>query len=117
MTNLIAGTGSLTKLGAGVLTLAATNLYSGATGVSNGVLRLTHAQALAAGTDVSVAAGAKIRLDFTGTQVVHRLTVGGVLQTINKPVGSAQLSAALEGAGYLRPTEGSPTRGTLIRIQ
>jgi autotransporter-associated beta strand protein len=116
VSNLVAGAGSLTKLGAAVLTLTATNDYSGATLVSNGVLRLTHAQALAAGTDVSIAAGAKIRLDFVGTQVVHRLVIGGILQTINKPVGSAQLPAAIEGAGYLRPSDGAPVRGALIGV-
>jgi autotransporter-associated beta strand protein len=52
VTNIIGGSGSLTKLGAGTLTLGAANTYTGATVVSNGTLAVTGK--LAPGSAVSV---------------------------------------------------------------
>ena len=45
----IGGTGSLTKSGAGILTLSASNSYSGGTTVSGGTLRVTNASGSATG--------------------------------------------------------------------
>jgi fibronectin-binding autotransporter adhesin len=45
----IGGTGSLTKAGAGILTLSAANSYSGGTTVSGGTLRVTNASGSATG--------------------------------------------------------------------
>ncbi len=109
--------GGLVKLGAGSLTLAAAHAHTGATVVSNGVLRLALPAALSSATEVVVAPGATVDLAFSGTQTVRRLVVGGVLQTVNKPVGAAQLPGSLSGLGYLLPTEGAPPRGTLICVQ
>jgi autotransporter-associated beta strand protein len=46
MSGAISGSGSLTKIGAGMLTLAGTNTYSGNTNVNGGTLQLGNAQAL-----------------------------------------------------------------------
>jgi len=110
--------GGLTKLGTGSLTLSGTNTYAGVTAVSNGVLRLTHNQALSAATDVYIAAGAgaKVKLDFSGTNTIHRLYVDGVLQQKNKPVGIIQLPTALDGSGYFLPTDGALPKGTMVRF-
>ena len=117
-TRAASASGGLTKLGTGSLTLSGTNTYAGVTAVSNGVLRLTHNQVLSAATDVYIAAGAgaKVKLDFSGTNTIHRLYVDGVLQQKNKPVGIIQLPTALDGSGYFLPTDGAPRKGTMIRI-
>ena len=113
---VVSGGFALTKVGAGTLTLTGTNTYSGATAVSNGVLRLTHNLAVSAATDVYIAAsaGAKVQLD-SGTTTIHRLYVDGVLQQKNKPVSKIQLPTALDGLGYFLPTDGT-IKGTLIRV-
>jgi fibronectin-binding autotransporter adhesin len=54
LTNLIAGTGTLLKLGAGTLTLSAANSFSGLTTISNGTL--------AAGCNLSLNAGNALTL-------------------------------------------------------
>src|SRR5256886_13826267 len=72
---LISGSGGLSQLGSGTLTLAAANTYTGATNVSAGVLTLTNSSAIANSSHVTVtgtldvsAAGASIKsLAGTGT--------------------------------------------------
>jgi autotransporter-associated beta strand protein len=59
----ISGSGSLTKLGAGVLTLTAANTYAGNTTISNGTLQLGINNALPA---TSVYAGPAGNLDLAG---------------------------------------------------
>jgi autotransporter-associated beta strand protein len=115
----LSGTGdTLTKIGSGTLTLSATNTYTGATSVSNGVLRLTLAEALASGTAVviSTTTGAKIDLNFTGTVTVRSLTVDGELLTRNKVYSSANLPNVLSGGGFLYTVEGVPPKGTTILV-
>jgi fibronectin-binding autotransporter adhesin len=108
--------GGLTKRGAGTLTLSGANTYSGATAVSNGVLKTTHNQALPAGTDVHIATGAKLEQAFTGTATVRRLYVDGILQVRNKSYSKASLPQALDGDGLLYVTEGAAPKGALIVI-
>ncbi len=108
--------GRLTKIGTNTLSLTATNTYSGATIVSNGVLRLTHTQVLAATNEVRIATGAVINLDFNGTQTIRRLYINGEPMTVNKLYGQYNRPASLSGNGYLLPTEGPKPKGTLIRL-
>ncbi|MEI7900760.1 MAG: autotransporter-associated beta strand repeat-containing protein, partial [bacterium] len=118
VSNSISGTGTLTQSGSGTLVLSGTNTYAGATVVSNGILRLTHAQCLSTNTAVSISSGAKIDLAFTGVNTVRSLTVDGVLQVRNKVYGTYNLPEALSGNndGFLRTIEGAPPKGTLILI-
>jgi autotransporter-associated beta strand protein len=113
--NLISGTGSLT-VASGTLALAGANTYSGATLVSNGVLRLTQTQCLATNTAVAIASGGMIDLAFTGVTTVRSLTINGVLQTRNRLFSRANRSAALSGDGFFLATEGAAPKGTLITI-
>ncbi len=67
--------GGLTKLGSGMLTLTATNTYTGATSISNGVLILGVATALPVGANVNVAGGTYSLGGFTVTN--STVTVNG----------------------------------------
>jgi len=115
VSNVISGPGSLT-LASGTLTLAGTNTYSGATVVSNGVLRLAQAQALSTSTDVSVVSGAKIDLAFEGAATVKSLTVNGVLKTKNTVFSASTLGAALSGGGSLMTLDGAAPKGTMVQV-
>ena len=55
---VVAGTGALTKLGVGTMVLTSNNTYSGATTVSNGVLKLTAAGSISNSAVVNVVSGA-----------------------------------------------------------
>ena len=70
--------GGLTKLGSGTLTLSGTNTYSGATTVSNGVLKLGVANALPNTGAINVAGGT---LDLGGFTVTNAQVSGSGLVT------------------------------------
>ena len=74
--NTISGNGSLTKQGAGRLTLSGANTYSGATHIDAGVLLLTGANLGNGAGAVTVAAGAALELAFAATPV-NPMTISG----------------------------------------
>lgn len=84
--------GGLTKLGAGTLTLSASNTYSGPTTISNGTLVISNA-CLADAANVNIAASGKLQLSFTGTDVVNGLTIAGVTKA-NGTYGATGSGAA-----------------------
>ena len=110
-------TGRLIKIGSGTLTLTGTNTYSGATVVSNGVLRLTHAQVLPAAADVYLTSGATLQLDYAGTTTIRRLYINGELMTVNVAYGAARRPGVLSGTGYLFTTEGSQPKGSVMLLR
>lgn len=71
--------GGLTKLGAGTLTLTASNTYTGDTTINAGTLIITSPY-LADTANVNIAASGKLQLNFAGTDVVNGLTIAGVAQ-------------------------------------
>ena len=90
--NLLAsGTGGLSKQGAGTLTLAGRNTYSGTTAVQGGVLALANQAALGEGL-LNISSGAKVALNFTGQSYVSQLTLGGAVQAAGT-YGSSSSSA------------------------
>jgi fibronectin-binding autotransporter adhesin len=103
---------SVAKIGAGTQTLSGRNLYSGATVVSQGTLKLTQEQCLTTNTTVWLASGATLNLDFAGTNVIQALYIDGVLQ----PYGSLGPSShpSLQGTGFLWPLRGTSTGLTLV---
>ncbi len=89
---VISGTAALTKSGAGILTLAAANLYAGATTVSAGTLRVTNSSGSATGSGaVSVSSGA----------VLDGANAGGITGTSTIANG-ASLTPGIGAAGTLK---------------
>ncbi len=92
VSNVISGSGSVTKLGTGTLILTGANTYTGATTVSAGTLAISHASGLGgtgAGAGTTVASGAT--LDLQGVTVgAETLTLNG--GTLATSTGSSSLS-------------------------
>jgi autotransporter-associated beta strand protein len=88
----ITGGGSLVKAGAGTLTLASGNTYSGDTTVSEGVLRLNSPNSSNETTAVTICSGAKLDLNFDESG-------GPVTDTVDKLfIGTTQMQAGVYGA-------------------
>jgi len=120
ISSLITGTGSFTKEGTGLLTLNnASNNYSGNTIVSAGTLSLTTAGTpwLSDLGDVSIASGALLSLDFTGTDTIANLFLEGVQQNGGTygGIGSGATfeTALLSGTGLLNVTSAVPEPETM----
>jgi autotransporter-associated beta strand protein len=91
---------SLTKTGSGTWTISGHNTYSGPTTVTQGTLAVATAESLGPKTDVAVARGSKIHLNFPGRAKVHGLACG------SKVLAAGAYSAAnnpefISGAGTL----------------
>jgi autotransporter-associated beta strand protein len=104
---------ALTKIGTGEITLTSTsNGYSGSTTVEGGILTLKDSSFLPSGGVISVAAGAKLNLDYTGTSTAATFRIAGVAQFTGKwgRIGSiAALGAnfetdAITGDGLINVT-------------
>jgi fibronectin-binding autotransporter adhesin len=101
----ISGAFTLTKAGAGTLTLSGTNTYSGLTTVSAGALTITNSSALgstAAGTTVS--SGAVLQLDGSGGD----LAVGAEALTLN--------GTGISSNGALRSLAGNNSWAGLVTL-
>ncbi|MGA2617295.1 MAG: autotransporter-associated beta strand repeat-containing protein [Thermoguttaceae bacterium] len=96
-----AATTSLTKTGSGAWTLSGSNSYTGPTTVSGGRLRLAGVRSLGAKTEISVARGAMLDLNFKGELKVRKLTLGGVVQPTGV-YGAEDARKFIEGAGVLK---------------
>ena len=93
-------TTAVTKSGAGAWTLSGVNSYTGATTVAAGTLVLAGARSLGPKTDVIVADGAALDLDFQGRMNVRSLSVGGKMQPPGE-YGAARFPQVIRGAGVL----------------
>ena len=100
---------SLTKLGTGTLILDKSNTYTGSTSVKAGILSLNNA-CLADAADVALTTGAVLNLNFSGTDTVGKLIIGGVEQYQGIWGGQASSAlhktAAITGTGLLNVTAG-----------
>ncbi len=110
----LSGTGGLTKLGAGTLTVFGFNDYSGATIVSAGTLKAGVSGALSFNSVHTIAAGAAIDL-FGSIQFIAGLSGAG--NVINTSPDSARLIIGTPGvgditgtfSGSIRDGSGNPT--------
>lgn len=100
---LLAGSpsGGLVKLGAGTLTLSATNTWTGGTTISNGTLRIAASGSIGASTVVRLAPGALLDVSPQGTGFV--VAAG---QTLG---GEGAVTGDLTIAGTLAPGNGVGT--------
>jgi len=104
----ITGTGGLTKAGAGTLTTTGTNSYTGDTTVTGGILSVAGPN-LADEAAVSIAPGAKLNLNFTGTDIIGSLSINGSLPLPDGLYSKTTHSSFITGDGILRvitPTQG-----------
>jgi len=106
----IPGNGGLTKSGAGTWTLTNANSYSGDTTVTGGILSLGNGSSptgLANTAHVIVASGAKLHLNYSGTDAVNQLWLGGA----RMPAGvySSGNSSFITGSGTLTVSDVSAT--------
>jgi autotransporter-associated beta strand protein len=92
LSGVLSGTGGngLTKAGAGVLTLSASNTYSGATMVSGGTLALSGNGSIASSPTITVASGAALNVSALGSPFT--LEAGQTLQGSGTVTGNAKLS-------------------------
>jgi fibronectin-binding autotransporter adhesin len=105
---VVSGTGSLTKQGAGTLTLTAANTFVGTTTISAGTISLSGGNnRLATGGTVSFAGNAG--LSVSGSQSLSRVTLAN---DVSAAVGGGG-SLALTGASFFIGGSGSNTSQTL----
>lgn len=106
----ISGDGSLTKEGAGTLTLSAANTYTGGTFVDEGTLATTGPAAFSDDSAVTVAPGAILHLGFEGSDTVTALTLGS--ETLGSGTYNATTHPAfITGSGSIVVPDNDPFIG------
>jgi fibronectin-binding autotransporter adhesin len=106
----------LTKTGAGTQTLVGANLYTGDTVVSQGALALMQNQCLSDSTAVRISGGATVDLNFSGTDDIRELYIGGVQQR-RGVYGQDTDPTVFSGTGHLRVLSGPPPLVTIFSFQ
>ena len=123
--HVLQGSGGLTKTGSGTLTLGADNLYTGATRIDEGRLRLQGAGSLGRGSDLAIASNAVLDLTaISGSRFVGALSGSGsillgdtLLQTVSAAdttfagVISGQGGILKDGTGRLTLTNANTFSG------
>lgn len=70
-------TTTLIKSGTGRWTLSGTNSCTGPTMIKQGTLSLPHARSLGANTEIAIASGARLEVNFKGQMTLRKLTLDG----------------------------------------
>jgi outer membrane autotransporter protein len=95
----ISGTGGLTKIGAGTLTLAGNNLYSGGTALNAGTLAVGSSTALGTG-DLTFANGTTLQAATNGLSLANAMTLNGT-STVDTQANALTLAGNIVGGGGL----------------
>ncbi len=90
----LSGETPLTKAGDGTLILSGANTYTGDTIVADGVLE-TASAFLDDNSNLEIATGAQVKLNFSGTDIVDSLTFDGVPQAAGTTYGATGSGAAV----------------------
>ena len=102
ITAILGGSGALTKSGSGTLTLSGSNIYSGATNITGGILEITNASGLGStvgATTISPNATLKINGNLSITEALNISGNGNAsLGAINTVAASASGTVTLGGA-------------------
>ena len=96
----LAGTGALTKLGAGPLTLSGASTYTGGTNISAGGVLLLAQGALGTSGDITVASGAALNVSQIPAGS-YTLAAGRTLTNSGTILGSLVVGGTLTGIGAL----------------
>lgn len=97
---VLTGSGSLEKIGSGTLILSGANNYAGDTTAAAGTLFL-NAPNLSESSTISVVSNAVLQLDYSGTNTVAALMLGGIAQP-DGVYGSRNSGGLITGTGFLR---------------
>ena len=111
---------SLTKLGAGLLTIDAANTYTGGTTIGAGTLKLSGAGTLGP-VDASVAVSSGALLDLNGTNQSITLAAGNGVGTVANNSGSGTSVLTLRAtvvtdAGFLTIADSTSTPGGKVAV-
>ena len=106
---VLAGSGGLHKTGAGILTLAGANTYSGPTTVDAGTLAVGTPDALRSNGTITINEAGTLRLDGVSTslgaiQGTGTLEINGAVASVGADGGSATFAGRLTGNGSLTKT-------------
>ncbi|MFT7487670.1 MAG: autotransporter-associated beta strand protein [Candidatus Promineifilaceae bacterium] len=112
----LSGAGSLTKMGAGMLTLAGENSYSGTTAVVEGSLGFTATNGLDVATDLYIDPGTGLQLDYSGIISVNTFYIDGIKQPIDL-YSTNNLPAYISGTGIIAPQKGSITGAFMLIVR
>ena len=101
ISSAILGTGPLTKISAGTLTLSGTNSYSAATTINNGTLAITTDTNLGAGAStLTLNSGTILQANGSSSLSSHTVTLGGAA-TIDTNGNPFSITSAILGSGPL----------------
>jgi autotransporter-associated beta strand protein len=99
LSGTISGTGGLTKIGSGTLTLSGNNLYSGGTALNAGTLAVGSSTALGTG-DLTFANGTTLQAAANGLSLANAMTLNGT-STVDTQANALTLSGNIVGTGGL----------------
>jgi fibronectin-binding autotransporter adhesin len=122
MTNIVSGSGTLTKAGNGALVLSGNNTYTGATTINAGILAVTNGNAIADGAAVTLSNNVGTAFDVRGSETIGSLrgggATGGNVTISNAAVltvaetGNETFAGAISGGGGLTKSGGGTLRLT-----
>jgi autotransporter-associated beta strand protein len=104
VSQVLSGTGGLTKAGAGTLTLSGGNIYRGATAVNAGTLKQGAIGAFSSASAYTVASGATLDLGSYATTIgslagAGNVQLGAAVFTAGGDNGTTEFSGTLSGGG------------------